>query len=49
MNLEQIEAALGNDKALLAHQCKTIAKGDLHLPAPTSWTACSPCRTARPE
>jgi len=34
MNLEQIEAALGNDKALLAHQCKTIAKGDLHLPGP---------------
>jgi class I fructose-bisphosphate aldolase len=32
MNLEQIEAALGGDKALLAHQCKTIAKGDLHLP-----------------
>ena len=34
MNLEQIEAALGNDKALLTHQCKTIAKGDLHLPGP---------------
>src|ERR1041384_178520 len=34
MNLEQIEAALGNDKWLLAHQCKTIAKGDLHLPGP---------------
>ena len=34
MNLEQIEAALGNDTALLAHQCKTIAKGDLHLPGP---------------
>jgi class I fructose-bisphosphate aldolase len=34
MNLEQIEAALGDDKALLAHQCKTIAKGDLHLPGP---------------
>src|SRR6266545_4536849 len=34
MNLEQIEAALGNDKTLLAHQCKTIAKGDLHLPGP---------------
>jgi class I fructose-bisphosphate aldolase len=34
MNLEQIEAALGGDKALLAHQCKTIAKTDLHLPGP---------------
>src|SRR6478735_7998270 len=34
MNLEQIEAALGADKGLLAHQCKTIAKGDLHLPGP---------------
>src|SRR6187431_3055860 len=34
MNLEQIEAALGNDKTLLAHQCKTIAKSDLHLPGP---------------
>src|SRR6185436_4355573 len=34
MNLEQIEAALGNDKSLLAHQCKTIAKSDLHLPGP---------------
>src|SRR6186713_1930958 len=34
MNLEQIEAALGNDKALLDHQCKTIAKEDLHLPGP---------------
>ena len=34
MNLEQIEAALGGDKALLAHQCKTIAKSDLHLPGP---------------
>ena len=34
MNLEQIEAALGDDKALLAHQCKTIAKSDLHLPGP---------------
>jgi fructose-bisphosphate aldolase, class I len=34
MNLEQIEAALGGDKALLAHQCKTISSGDLHLPGP---------------
>src|SRR5687768_5971541 len=34
MNLEQIEAALGGDKQLLAHECKTIAKGDLHLPGP---------------
>jgi fructose-bisphosphate aldolase, class I len=34
MNLEQIEAALAGDKALLTHQCKTIAKGDLHLPGP---------------
>jgi fructose-bisphosphate aldolase, class I len=34
MNLEQIEAALGDEKALLAHQCKTIAKSALHLPGP---------------
>src|SRR4026208_61047 len=34
MSLERVEAALGDDKALLAHQCKTIAKGDLHLPGP---------------
>ena len=34
MNLEQIEAALGADKALLAHQCKTISKSELHLPGP---------------
>src|SRR5688572_29794108 len=32
MNLEQIEAALGGDKALLAHQCKTIPRESLHLP-----------------
>jgi len=32
MNLEQIEAALGGDKALLTHQCKTFSKDDLHLP-----------------
>src|SRR6185503_19728467 len=34
MNLEQIEAALGGDKALLAHQCKTIPRESLHLPGP---------------
>jgi fructose-bisphosphate aldolase, class I len=34
MNLEQIEAALGDAKTLLAHQCKTISKTDLHLPGP---------------
>src|SRR4051812_32507185 len=34
MNLAQIEAALGDDKGLLTHQCHTIAKSDLHLPGP---------------
>jgi fructose-bisphosphate aldolase, class I len=32
--LDKIESLLGDDKALLAHQCKTIAKSDLHLPGP---------------
>jgi class I fructose-bisphosphate aldolase len=32
--LEKIEAILGDEKTLLAHQCKTIGKGDLHLPGP---------------
>jgi class I fructose-bisphosphate aldolase len=34
MSLEDIKAALGNDSALLAHQCKTIPKESLHLPGP---------------
>jgi class I fructose-bisphosphate aldolase len=34
MNIEQIESLLAEDKALLAHQSKTIAKADLHLPGP---------------
>jgi len=34
MNLDQIEAALANDKALLTHQCKTIPRESLHLPGP---------------
>ncbi|HZI81249.1 MAG TPA: hypothetical protein VFD69_17125, partial [Vicinamibacterales bacterium] len=34
MTLDQIEAALGNDKALLTHQCKTIPRESLHLPGP---------------
>jgi class I fructose-bisphosphate aldolase len=34
MNLDRIESILGDDKALLAHQCKTIPKDDLHLPGP---------------
>jgi fructose-bisphosphate aldolase, class I len=34
MSLDRIESILGDEKALLAHQCKTIAKSDLHLPGP---------------
>ena len=34
MGLERIESILGDEKALLSHQCKTIAKTDLHLPGP---------------
>jgi len=34
MGLDRIESILGDEKALLAHQCKTIAKSDLHLPGP---------------
>jgi len=33
-SLAKIESILGEEKALLAHECKTIAKGDLHLPGP---------------
>jgi len=32
--LEKIESILGDEKALLSHQCKTIAKETLHLPGP---------------
>jgi len=32
--LDRIESILGDDKALLAHQCKTIQKDTLHLPGP---------------
>ncbi len=32
--MRQIEAILGNDASLLAHQCKTIPKESLHLPGP---------------
>jgi len=34
MGLDRIESILGDEKVLLAHQCKTIAKSDLHLPGP---------------
>jgi class I fructose-bisphosphate aldolase len=30
----RIESILGDDRALLAHQCKTIAREQLHLPGP---------------
>jgi fructose-bisphosphate aldolase, class I len=30
----RIESILGDDAALLQHQCKTISKDDLHLPGP---------------
>ena len=33
-SVAQIEAILGNDASLLAHQCKTIPKESLHLPGP---------------
>jgi class I fructose-bisphosphate aldolase len=32
--LSRITSILGEDAALLAHECKTIAKEDLHLPGP---------------
>ena len=32
--IARIESILGDDAALLQHQCKTIAKEDLHLPGP---------------
>ena len=32
--LSRITSILGDDAALLEHQCKTIAKEDLHLPGP---------------
>jgi class I fructose-bisphosphate aldolase len=32
--MDRIESILGDDKALLAHQCKTISKDALHLPGP---------------
>ena len=32
--LEKIESILGDEKALLSHHCKTIAKETLHLPGP---------------
>ncbi len=32
--LDRIESILGDEKALLAHQCKTIPKDTLHLPGP---------------
>ena len=32
--LDRIESILGDEKALLAHQCKTIQKDTLHLPGP---------------
>jgi class I fructose-bisphosphate aldolase len=32
--LDKLESLLGDEKALLSHQCKTISKGDLHLPGP---------------
>jgi class I fructose-bisphosphate aldolase len=34
MGLDRIETILGDEKPLLTHQCKTIAKSDLHLPGP---------------
>ena len=32
--IDRIESILGDEKALLAHQCKTIPKDTLHLPGP---------------
>ncbi len=32
--IERIESILGDEKALLAHQCNTIPKDTLHLPGP---------------
>ena len=32
--LRRIQSILGDDSALLEHQCKTIAKEHLHLPGP---------------
>jgi len=32
--IDRIESILGDEKALLAHQCKTIPKDALHLPGP---------------
>ena len=32
--IERIESILGDERALLAHQCKTIPRDSLHLPAP---------------
>jgi fructose-bisphosphate aldolase, class I len=32
--VDRIESILGDEKALLAHQCKTISKDTLHLPGP---------------
>jgi class I fructose-bisphosphate aldolase len=32
--LTRIESILGDDAALLRHQCKTISRNDLHLPGP---------------
>ena len=32
--IARIESILGDDAALLQHQCKTISKEDLHLPGP---------------
>src|ERR1041385_1892694 len=34
MGLDRIESILGDEKALLAHQCKTIPRESLHLPGP---------------
>jgi len=33
-DISRIEAILGDQAALLQHECKTIAKADLHLPGP---------------
>jgi len=32
--IERIESILGDERALLAHQCKTIPRDSLHLPGP---------------
>ena len=34
MGLERIESILGDEKALLSHQCKTIDRAQLQLPGP---------------